>query len=201
MSDTKKEFLEAYDRRTKMRDMSNYAGGMTDDEVVMLLADQKGNKKHGDQSKRLRERWVRSEEFVPMILPVDLCYPVRVPSGRTKSYSTGPIVIENNFRNVEQSDAGVKNGFIPPWLVIDGQHRWYQAKLSGQKTIRAVVGIDAVGKIHAAMLRRAAERKKYKKKTEIIATDAITGRVAPLRDFIAEGIQEMERAAARKKRK
>lgn len=154
-SRTHEAILAEHHRRDGKRDMSNYSGGMTDDEVVRLLEDQKGNRNKGNDGARLRKRWVRSDEFIPMVLPTAMLYPVRIPSGKTKSFTTGPIVIEDNFRGVEQSNAGEKNGFIPPYLIIDGQHRWLDALHAGQKTMRCLVGVDAVPKVHAELLRRA----------------------------------------------
>jgi len=108
----------------------------------------------------LQKRWVVSPEFIPMQLPVAMLHPVRIPSGRSHSYSVGPIVIEDNFRKVEQTDAGVKNGFVPPFVIIDGQHRWYDARQRGQKMIRALVGVNAMKKINAALLQWASKKKK-----------------------------------------
>jgi hypothetical protein len=102
---------------------------------------------------------VVSDEFQPMVLPTAMLYPVRIPSGKTKSFTVGPLIVEDNFRGVEQSDAGVKNGFIPPWLVIDGQHRWLDAINAGQKTMHCLVGVNAVPKIHAELLKWAAAGK------------------------------------------
>lgn len=149
--------LKEYYRRDGQRDMSNYATGMTDNEVVRLLADQKGNRARGNTEKRLRDRWVRSEKFVPMVLPTDMVWPVRIPSGKTKSFTTGPIVVEDNFRGVAQVDPehGGRTDFVPPWLIIDGQHRHAAAQVAGQKTMHCLVGINAVPKIHTELLRRA----------------------------------------------
>jgi hypothetical protein len=97
-----------------------------------------------------------------MELPVEILYPVRIPSGRTKSFSTGPIVVEVNFRSVEQTDAGKPNGFVPPYVIIDGQHRWYTARAAGQETIHAVVGLLAVPLVVAELLKWASVKRKAK---------------------------------------
>lgn len=158
------EITAAAHKKDGTRDTTNYSTGMTDDEVVALLVDQVGNRKKENAAERLRTRWVRSAEFVPMILPTAILYPVRIPSGRTESFTTGPLVVEDNFRNVEQTDAGKPNGFFPPYVIIDGQHRWLTALQSGQETMRCLVGVDAVPKVHAALLAWAGAVPKKKKR-------------------------------------
>jgi len=160
---TPRELIQAeHHRRDGRRDMTNLSTGATDDDIADLLADQIGNKQSGKNRKRLKKRWVVSPEFTPAYLPVAMLHPVRIPSGRTHSYSVGPIVIEDNFRKVEQTDAGQPNGFVPPFVIIDGQHRWADAKARGQKMIRALVGTHARAKVNAALLQWAAKKKKRK---------------------------------------
>lgn len=155
--------LAEYHRRDGRRDMSYLAAGATAQDIARLLDDQEGNRGKG-KLEHLKSRWIASDDFRPTILPVKMLHPVRIPSGRTKSFSTGPIVVELNFRNVEQTDAGEPNGFIPPYLIIDGQHRWAEAAANGQEYIHTLVGDKALPRINAdlirwtALTRRAAER-------------------------------------------
>lgn len=136
-----------------VRDMSNYASGATGDEIGRLLADQHGNK--GRDPEELKAKWVTSENFVPMTVPTEAVHPVRVPSGNSHSKTVGPIVIEDNFRNVEQKDGHNEegNGFIPATVIIDGQHRWFDAMQAKQPTIQAIVGEKAIPKINRMVLR------------------------------------------------
>lgn len=135
-----------------VRDMTPFAGGMTAEEVAVLLADQPGNKEAGKDIDYLRGRWIRSENFVPMTLPIDQVFPVKIPSGRTESQTVGPIIVEINFRKISQiGQDGKENGFVPPTLDIDGQHRWYDAKKNGQKEIQALVGDLAVPELKKKM--------------------------------------------------
>ena len=150
--------IRAAHARVCSRDMTHFAGGMTAHDVGLLLADQIGNRGKKDYD-YLKNRWVRSSEFVPMELPVEILYPVRVPSGRTKSFSTGPLVVEVNFRGVEQTDAGKPNGFTPPYVIIDGQHRWYTARQSGQELIHTVVGLRAIPLVVAELLKWASTKR------------------------------------------
>lgn len=134
------------------RDMTHFSRGATRHDVAQLLADQVGNRGKKDLE-YLENRWTRSEHFVPMELPTEILHPVRIPSGRTRSHSVGPLVVEINFRNVEQTDAGEPNGFVPPYVVIDGQHRWYTAQQTGQPTIHAIVGVLAIPLVTAELLK------------------------------------------------
>jgi hypothetical protein len=145
------------------RDMTTYAHGMTAEQVGELLADQPGNK--GRKPDEMQKKWVTSTKFVPMRVPIHAVHPVRVPSGRTKSHTVGPIVVEDNFRGKEQILAGDihPDGFIPPTLIIDGQHRHNDAKNAGETHINALVGEKAVPKILGAMLQHET-RERYQKK-------------------------------------
>ena len=139
-----------------VRDMTHFEHGMSAEDVAKLLADQPGNK--GKTADEMRKKWVASEKFVPMKVPVQAVHPVRVPTGRTESKTVGPIVIDDNFRGVEQLNSG-SSGFKPQTLIIDGQHRHNDAKNRGEQWMNAVVGEKAVPKVNAAMIRLGMEGK------------------------------------------
>lgn len=138
----------------RIRDMAPMAGGATRDEVAELLADQIGNRQAGKDADYMRNRWVWSPEFVPMLVPTAAVHPVKIPSGRTRSRTVGPIVIDINHRGVKQlNEENIRTDFVPPIVIIDGQHRWNDARLDGVKYLHAIVGTLALPAIHAAMLR------------------------------------------------
>lgn len=137
-----------------IRDMADMAGGATRREVAELLADQPGNREHGKDVDYMESRWVWSPEFVPMLVPTAAVHPVKIASGRTRSRSVGPIVIDINHRGAKQIDANnVKTDFVPPVVIIDGQHRWNDARIDGVKYMHAIVGTLALPEIHTAMIR------------------------------------------------
>lgn len=147
--------------RHAKRDMTPLANGATAEQVADLLADQAGNRERGKTRDSLKAKWITSDKFVPMTLPTDLLQPVDIPGKRDKpSRTVGPIVLEANFRGREQEHDGTYNGKVPPVFIIDGQHRHAEALAAGQPTMRCLVGVKAVSKIHAEMIRREHDRRK-----------------------------------------
>lgn len=147
------QLLEAYHRKSGHRDMTDLAGGAERHQIVRLLAAQAGNAEKGKTPEYLEKRWVRSPEFVPMILPVEILHPVRVPPpGESGTRSVGPIVVEINFRNVFMRENRRFTDFVPRTVIIDGQHRWNEAKLAGEKFIHAIVGTLAVPILNKSLI-------------------------------------------------
>lgn len=145
-----------YDRREgRVRDISTLSRGATAEQVADLLEDQAGNKEAGKSREYLMKRWVTSERFIPILVPTAILEPVRIPKPSDSiSRTVGPLVVELNFKAHEQQNAdGKKRGFIPPVIIIDGQHRHDEAFNRGQDFIHAIVGEKAVPTVIAEMFR------------------------------------------------
>ncbi len=160
---TRELILREHARRSKGLDLTYLSQGATADDVADVLQRQEGNQ--GKDRDELKAKWVRSKYFTPMALPPDILQPVRVPRHDDHGSATkGPIIVEDNFRRVEQKEevAGKSstrpNGFIPETVVIDGQHRHEEALERGQAVIQCVVGDQAMPKILRELVRRSASR-------------------------------------------
>lgn len=156
MTDIAKLLKYEYDRREgRLRDIGTLSRGATDEQVADLLVDQAGNKEAGKSREYLRKRWITSTRFVPMIVPTAIVEPVRIPKASdSPSRTTGPIVVELNFKSHEQQDAdGKKRGFIPSVIIIDGQHRHDEAFNRGQEFMHAIVGDKAIATVVAETFR------------------------------------------------
>ncbi len=124
-------------------------GSMTRDQVADLLAEQHHNKLQGRTPEQMAEKWIASDNFVRMEIPIDAVSPATaVPEGAA-SRSTGPIIVDANRTGMGRTEGGY--GAPAPVLILDGKHRHAQAKREGRKTITAMVGEKAVPHIERAI--------------------------------------------------
>ena len=110
-------------------------------DVAQILADQPGNRKLENDASYLKDHWITSTVF--QLVPIR-CSFVGVSKKKPADHSTSndPIIVELNINQVGRevySDEG-GHGQVPDLLVIDGQHRWYEAQDDGRLTMDAYVG-------------------------------------------------------------
>lgn len=118
--------------------VSTHGETLTRNDVVDILASQPNNK--GKDKARLGDRWVASQNFTRMEIPIDA---VGIASpAKGKSQTTGPIIVDKNIAEVGRFEG--QYGAPPDVLVIDGKHRISEAKARGEKTIEAFVGDSVV---------------------------------------------------------
>lgn len=121
------------------------SSGLTADQVVNILMSQPGNA--GKDPQRLRERWIESERFMPMEIPIDAVGIASPAVGQ--SMTQGPIIVDLNKAQVGRFEG--QFGAPPDVLVLDGKHRLTEAQGRGEKTIQALVGDKAVPLMERAM--------------------------------------------------
>jgi hypothetical protein len=161
---TREMILREHARRSKGLDLTYLSRGASADDVADVLQRQEGNQ--GKDRDELKAKWVKSKHFTPMALPPDILQPVRVPRHDDNGSATkGPIIVEDNFRRVEQKEevpgksSTRPNGFIPETVIIDGQHRHSEALERGQPVIQCIVGDEAMPKILRELVRRSSGRR------------------------------------------
>jgi hypothetical protein len=188
MSDLR-EMLQAATHRHRhndVRDLTPFSvRGMSAEDVGKLLADQPGNRKRGKSASGMQKRWVVSQHFLPMQIPLMAVQPVRIPSGETESHTVGPIIVEANEGHRPQLDGrrnDAKTGRVPPVIVIDGQHRWEDAAQEGREWIQALVGDKALPRLNGAVLRTALRHPPPESNVQRLAR-ALAGRVRYAEDF------------------
>ena len=111
---------------------------MTREDVKQILASQPANK--GKDAERLAGRWIASDRFVKMTIPVNSVGIAAPAEG--KSVTKGPIIVDLNINDVGRYKG--MYGAAPVALVIDGKHRLSEAIAKGEETIEAMVGEKAV---------------------------------------------------------
>lgn len=115
------------------------------DDVAQILANQPGNQTNQRSAADLKNHWIVSSVF--RLVPIRCGFVgVSKPKPSDRSTSHEPIIVETNVnkvgREVYSEEGG--HGDIPELLVIDGQHRWYEAQDAGKLTMDAYVGDKAL---------------------------------------------------------
>src|ERR1700735_2165299 len=115
---------------------------MSADQVAQLLASQHFNKKANLTAEYLKDKWISSDKFVFMQVPINSVTPATEVEPDAKTTSSGPIIVDKNKTGYGR----YKGNFGPAAdiIILDGKHRHAQAKAEGNKTIDAMVGIQAV---------------------------------------------------------
>lgn len=123
-------------------------------DIGRLLAAQKNNVDAraegvaGRDAESLADRWVASDEFVLMDIPVGMARPATAPEGPASVTPDMPIVVDRNKTGAGRVHG--KFGAPADIIIIDGKHRHATAENSGQATIKAWVGKEAVPLIEKA---------------------------------------------------
>lgn len=94
---------------------------------------------------RINEQFVDSDKFIKMTIPVNSVGMATPVEPKNISYSSGPIIVDNNRSQVGRFEG--RYGAPPDTLVLDGKHRLQEAINRGNKTIEAFVGEKAVPRI------------------------------------------------------
>lgn len=126
--------------------ISDDNGILTGNQVAVILADQHGNRLanrgHGVSPGYMKNKWIVSEKFVLMKLPIWLVSPYKWVSPKDPSHSSGPIIVDANKRGSKLRLGSF--GSSLDVMIIDGKHRYYQARRAGKKEIEAYVGDKVV---------------------------------------------------------
>lgn len=130
-------------------------GSLTKKDVGQILASQHFNKEAGKSAEQMEEKWVASETFTEMEIPLSAVAPATAVKSGAKSLSTGPIIVDKNITGMGRTEGSF--GEPAPVLILDGKHRHEQARLEGKKTIKAFVGDKA--KPHVEHLMKVHEQK------------------------------------------
>jgi hypothetical protein len=151
------------------RDGGGNAATMTGDDVARVLADQFGNKEKGRDQDSLKSKFISSDKFELMTVPVDLLRPyVQQPKiddnyAEKASRSSGPIIVDANktghYGYTDEHGA-------PDFLILDGQHRHNEAQHRGDETIQAYVGDAIAGKLKQEIAKRQESQDEIERETK-----------------------------------
>ena len=169
---------------------------MTGDDVAKVLLEQFGNVQGGKSHEYFKDRWVNSEKFVKMEIPIDAATPATKVQPGAKSYSSGPIIVDLNKTGMGRHEG--LYGAPAEILIIDGKHRQAHAKENGKKVIEAYVGEKAIPLIESIIRKKAKEREGISEVVRNFVKEPNGTTIRRMKEFLTD--KEIERVrAARKK--
>ena len=134
---------------------------LTKEDVGNILAKQPLNK--GKSHKDLVDKWVSSDNFTLMDIPVDSVGMATEPKDIPRT--EGPIIVDENINEIGRYKG--RYGAPPDVIVLDGKHRLAKAIQNGEKTIKAYVGDKAIPHLKEAI-------KQFNKKQQDITKAVIS---------------------------
>lgn len=112
--------------------------------VAKILASQYGNSRAGLDANYLEDLWVASDYFTLQPIYLDAVASRLAAAKESPSMTRAPIIVDYNQREVFRlEDADGTYGTPPDVIVLDGNHRWHEAKRRGNDQIMAYVGDQA----------------------------------------------------------
>lgn len=115
-------------------------------EVIRALANQYERIANpADPSYISPDRLVSSDKFYLMQVPCDLAVPSKKIEFGSRSYSSGPIIIDRNTRGIGSSLREM--GFDPSVMIIDGKHRQAESLKNGERQFFAYVGDQVIDRV------------------------------------------------------
>jgi hypothetical protein len=155
---------------------------ITRDDVIDILAAQPGNREKPRDY--LSERWVASDVFSLMTIPLASIGVATVSMPKGSSVTQGPIIVDVNQTNVPISNG--MSGPQPKVIVLDGKHRWYEASNRGEHYIRAFVGEKAKPYIEKSIQDYGAWREEVKESVEnFLSSEMPGGHLRKLRHLLS----------------
>lgn len=171
---------------------------LSKDDVADLIANQHHNKDKNLDRESIQDKWIKSDTFTLMEIPIDIAKPAsQVKEGDT-SKSSGPIVVDKNKTGLGRH-LGMY-GAPADFLILDGKHRHNEAVKAGKKTIQAYVGDKAKKDIESIINKRNEEKKElseHVKKFFDLSNTSPGGSLSKIRTMLPK--EEADRIQAARK--
>lgn len=116
---------------------------LTRAQIGLILADQYYNKRASVKPDYMINKWVVSNKFKLMEIPLWAIRPYKWVSRSDPTYSKGPLIIDGNKKGLRRNLGAF--GSSIDFMVIDGKHRYYRdIRRSGADTIVSAYVGDAI---------------------------------------------------------
>jgi hypothetical protein len=108
-------------------------------DVATILSKQYFNKKNYNfTAGYLSNKWVSSESFELRTIDINSVDVIVDVAENQLTRSIGPIIVDYNKNRIPYKFSKCNN--ISDIIILDGKHRWTEAKNRGERTIQAYIG-------------------------------------------------------------